>query len=120
MRLPAIHELRQLVFTTRLKEWRLIERELPEVAGAAESAQLMANARHRQMERHAQGSIEDAIKAARKATQESLDAGNITLQDAQAWRANLDRYTELIKTMTIKDFKEGLDRKEADKEKDEL
>lgn len=88
--------------------------------GAVLSARLMADGRHRQMERHGQNAIRDAITAANVAVQASRQAGRITTEAAQTWVDQLNQYVEHINTLTIKDFKEGLDKKKKDENRDEL
>jgi hypothetical protein len=80
----------------------------------------MANGRHRAIERHGQNAIRDAITAANVAVQASRQASRITTKAAQTWVDRLNQYVEHIKTLTIKDFKEGLDKEKKDDNKDEL
>jgi hypothetical protein len=80
----------------------------------------MANGRHRAIERHGQNAIRDAITAANVAVQASRQASRITTKAAQTWVDRLNQYVEHIKTLMIKDFKEGLDKEKKDDNKDEL
>lgn len=66
------------------------------------------------MERDGQNAITEAIRAANVALQASRQNSDITVDAALAWSNTLDKYAELAKKLKIKDYKEGLDKKDME------